>query len=125
VISYYDKLKNVKFLPQDRIFTWEIPFDWNISRIINQSIIVHQVIKIPRYFSNDGRFFGYNATVNNVPLGGRSVAVDAFSSKNYTTVHLLVNKQEIVAFVKQHKIEIQMRSCYSHKAHPLEEYQKV
>jgi hypothetical protein len=106
VISYYDKLKNIKFLPNDRIFTWEIPFDWNISRIINQNIIVHQEIKIPRYFSNDGRFFGYNATVNNLPLGGRSVAVDPFSSKNYTTVHLLVNKQEILEFAKQqHKID--------------------
>ena len=41
VISYYDKLKNMRFLPNDRIFTWEIPFDWNISRIINQNIIVH------------------------------------------------------------------------------------
>jgi hypothetical protein len=105
VISYYDKLKNIKFLPNERIFTWEIPFDWNISRIINQSIIVHQEIKIPRSFSNDGQFFGYNATVNNLPLGGRSVAVDPFSSKNYTTVHLLVNKQEIVELVKQHKID--------------------
>ena len=105
VISYYDKLKNMKFLPNDRIFTWEIPFDWNISRIINQNIIVHQEIKIPRYFSSDGRFFGYNATVNNLPLGGRSVAVDPFSSKNYTTVHLLVNKLEILEFVKQHKID--------------------
>jgi hypothetical protein len=106
VISYYDKLKNIKFLPNDRIFTWEIPFDWNISRIINQNIIVHQEIKIPRYFSNDGRFFGYDATVNNLPLGGRSVAVDPFSSKNYTTVHLLVNKQEILEFAKQqHKID--------------------
>jgi len=106
VISYYDKLKNIKFLPKDRIFTWEIPFDWNISRIINQSIIVHQEIKIPRSFSNDGLFFGYNASVNNLPLGGRSVAVDPFSSKNYTTVHLLINKQEIVEFVKEHKIDI-------------------
>jgi hypothetical protein len=105
VISYYDKLKDIKFLPNDRIFTWEIPFDWNISRIINQNIIVHQEIKIPRYFSNDGWFFGYNVTVNNLPLGGRSVAVDPFSSKNYTTVHLLVNKQEILEFVKQHKID--------------------
>ncbi len=66
---------------------------------------MHQEIKIPRYFSNDGRFFGYNATVNNLPLGGRSVAVDPFSSKNYTTVHLLVNKQEILEFIKQHKID--------------------
>ena len=89
----------MKFLPSDRIFTWEIPFDWNISRIINQNIIVHQEIKIPRYFSSDGRFFGYNATVNNLPLGGRSVAVDPFSSKNYSTVHLLLE------FVKQHKID--------------------
>ncbi|MGA9743562.1 MAG: hypothetical protein WBQ16_02995, partial [Nitrososphaeraceae archaeon] len=38
-------------------------------------------------------------------LGGRSVAVDPFSSKNYTTVHLLVNKLEILEFVKQHKID--------------------
>jgi hypothetical protein len=105
VISYYDKLKNIKFLPNDRIFSWEIPFDWNISRIINQSIIVHQEIKIPRSFFNDGRFYGYNATVNNLSLGGRSVAVDPFSSKNYTTVHLLVNKQEILEFVKRHEID--------------------
>lgn len=95
----------MRFLPNDRIFTWEIPFDWNFSRIINQNIIVHQEIKIPRYFSSDGRFFGYNATVNNLLLGGRSVAVDFFSSKNYTTVHLLVNKLEILEFVKQHKID--------------------
>ena len=105
VISYYDKIKNIKFFPKDRIFSWEIPFDWNISRIINQSILVHQEIKIPRSFFIDGPFFGYNATVNDLPLGGRSVAVDPFSSKNYTTVHLLINKQEIVEFVKQHKID--------------------
>jgi hypothetical protein len=43
--------------------------------------------------------------VNNLPLGGRSVAVDPFSSKNHTTVHLLVNKQEILEFVKQNKID--------------------
>jgi len=42
--------------------------------------------------------------VNNLPVGGRSVAVDPFSSKNYTTIHLLLNKQEIVKFIKQHKI---------------------
>jgi len=102
VISYYDKIKDFK--PKDRIFTWEMPFDWNVSRIINQSIIVHQEIKIPQSLSNDGRFFGYNATVNNLPVGGRSVAVDPFSSKNYTTIHLLLNKQEIVEFIKRHKI---------------------
>ena len=33
------------------------------------------------------------------------MAVDPFSSKNYTTVHLLVNKLEILEFVKQHKID--------------------
>jgi len=104
VISYYDKIKDIKIIPKDRIFIWEVPFDWNVSRIINQSIIVHQEIKIPQSLSNDGRFFGYNATVNNLPVGGRSVAVDPFSSKNYTTIHLLLNKQEIVEFIKQHKI---------------------
>jgi len=104
VISYYDKLKNFKFLPKDRIFSWEMPFDWNVSRIINQSIIVHQEIKIPRSFSEDGRFFGYNATVNDLPLGGRSVAIDPFSSKNSTIVHLLINKQQILEFVRESKI---------------------
>lgn len=104
VISYYDKLKNFKFLPKDRIFSWEMPFDWNVSRIINQSIIVHQEIKIPRSFSEDGRFFGYNATVNDSPLGGRSVAIDPFSSENSTIVHLLINKQQILEFVKESKI---------------------
>lgn len=104
VISYYDKLKNFKFLPKDRIFSWEMPFDWNVSRIINQSIIVHQEIKIPRSFSEDGRFFGYNATVNDLPLGGRSVAIDPFSSKISTIVHLLINKQQILEFVKESKI---------------------
>ncbi len=104
IISYYDKIKDFKFIPQGRIFSWEIPFDWNVSRIINQSIIVHQEIKIPQTFSIDGRFFEYNATVNDMPLGGRSVAIDPFSSKNSTIVHLLINKQEILALVKERKI---------------------
>ncbi len=37
LISYYDKINNFKFDPNTKNITWQMPFDWNLSRIRNRT----------------------------------------------------------------------------------------
>src|SRR5881397_2260370 len=51
IISYYDKIRNFKFDADKKMFTWSMPFDWNISRIQQNNIFVHEEVRIPMTFS--------------------------------------------------------------------------
>jgi hypothetical protein len=42
LISYYDKINDFKFNPNTKNITWQMPFDWNLSRIKKQNIFVHE-----------------------------------------------------------------------------------
>ena len=51
LISYYDKIRNFTFEPEDLRVLWTMPFDWNVSRIRAQNIFVHEELKVPKSFS--------------------------------------------------------------------------
>jgi hypothetical protein len=101
LISYYDKVKNFKFDPANIGFTWSMPFDWNLSRIKQQNIFVHEEFKIPKIWKGLGDSRSFNATVNGNEISGRSLAIDPFSSKNALIVHYLLNKNEIVKLAEE------------------------
>jgi hypothetical protein len=79
LISYYDKIKNFTFEPEDLRASWTMPFDWNVSRIRSQNIFVHEEIKVPKSFSEFSNSSIFNATVNGQTLVGRSLAIDPFT----------------------------------------------
>ncbi|HET7148909.1 MAG TPA: hypothetical protein VFI73_10470 [Candidatus Nitrosopolaris sp.] len=96
LISYYDKISNLKFDASKPMFTWSMPFNYNITRINQQPIFVHEEMRLPKSWKGFGDLNQFNATVNGQQLSGRSLAIDPFSFPNDQVVHFLVNKNDIV-----------------------------
>lgn len=97
LISYYDKINNnLNFDPAKKLFSWSMPFNWNLTRIQQQPIFVHEEMRIPKSWKGIGDSTQFNATVNGQPLSGRSLAIDPFSFSDAMVVHYLVNKNDIL-----------------------------
>ena len=105
VISYYDLIDGFSFIPPTKTILWTMPFDWNMSRIKHQNILVHEEVKVPISLFN-GSVSQYGASVNDIPIFGRSLTIDPFSSQNNTIVHILINKQDISKFLNQGIINV-------------------
>jgi hypothetical protein len=78
-----------------------MPFNWNLTRIKQQPIFVHEEMRLPKSWKGFGDLNQFNATVNGQPLSGRSLAIDPFSFPNDTVVHFLVNKNDITKLTQQ------------------------
>jgi hypothetical protein len=97
LISYYDKINNnLNFDPAKKLFSWSMPFNWNLTRIQQQPIFVHEEMRLPKSWKGIGDSTLFNATVNGQPLSGRSLAIDPFSFSDAMVVHYLVNKNDIL-----------------------------
>jgi hypothetical protein len=101
VVSYYDKLNNVTFQPSNKLFIWSMPFDYNMNRIKQQPIFVHEEMRLPKSWKGFGDSTQFNATVNGQPLLGRSLAIDPFSFPNAMVVHYLVQKNDIIKLIEK------------------------
>jgi hypothetical protein len=100
IISYYDRITNSTFNPEIKTVSWTMPFDWNVSRINHQNILVHEEVKVPRSLFNASPF-DFAASLDGKRLTGRSITIDPYSSVNSTIVHLLLNKQNIVDLLNE------------------------
>jgi hypothetical protein len=101
VISYYDKINNFNFQPSNKLFTWSMPFNWNLTRIKQQPIFVHEEIRLPKSWKGFDDSAQFNATVNGQPLAARSTAIDPFSVPNEMVVHYLINKNDIIKLAQE------------------------
>ena len=102
LISYYEQIHNLKFDPSKLMFTWSMPFDYNMTRIKQQPIFVHEEMRLPKSWKGFGDLTRFNATVNGQRLSGRSLAIDPFSFPNDTVVHYLVNKNDIIKLAQDY-----------------------
>jgi hypothetical protein len=100
LISYYEQIHNLKFDASKLTFTWSMPFDYNMTRINQQPIFVHEEMRLPKSWKGFSDSIQFNATVNGQPLSSRSLAIDPFSFPNDTIVHYLVNKNDIIKIAK-------------------------
>ena len=78
-----------------------MPFDYNVSRIKQQPIFVHEEMRLPKSWRGIGDLTRFNATVNGQPLSGRSLAIDPFSFPGAMVVHYLVNKNDILNLAEE------------------------
>ncbi|MFL6369499.1 MAG: hypothetical protein ACJ72F_01540 [Nitrososphaeraceae archaeon] len=101
LISYYDKINNLNFDPSKKSFSWAMPFNWNLSRIQQQPIFVHEEMRLPKSWKGFGDSPRFNATVNGQTLSGRSVAIDPFSFPDAMVVHYLINKNDVIKLAQQ------------------------
>jgi hypothetical protein len=97
IISYYDRVRDFSFDGSNETFTWSMPFDWNVSRIKDTNIFVHEEVKIPKSLTGIGDSSSFAATVNGNQISGRMLSVDPYSSQQEVTLHYLINKNDIVS----------------------------
>ena len=96
IISYYDQVQDFNFNAAEQQFSWSMPFDWNVSRIQETNIFVHEEVQIPKSLAGIGDATSFAATVNGNPISGRMLAVDPYTSERDLTLHYLVNKNDII-----------------------------
>lgn len=101
IISYYDEVRDFNFDATRQQLSWSMPFDWNVSRIRDTNIFVHEEVKIPKSLTGLGDATSFAATVNDNPISGRMLAIDPYSSEEDLTLHYLVNKNDIVNMAGQ------------------------
>jgi hypothetical protein len=102
LISYYDKISGgLNFNPTNKIFSWSMPFNWNLTRIKQQPIFVHEEMRLPKTWKGLGDNTQFKALVNGQPLSGRSLAIDPFSFPDAMVVHYLINKNDVLRLAQQ------------------------
>ncbi|MFB5599499.1 MAG: peptidase [Nitrososphaeraceae archaeon] len=96
IISYYDQVQNFTYDSPKKEISWVMPFNWDLNRIQEQNIFVHEEVKIPKSFTGFGDSNSFNATVNLSPVTGRSLAIDPFTEENNLILHYLLNKADLI-----------------------------
>jgi hypothetical protein len=94
ITSYYDKLRNVTFNNKDMKLGFDMPFDWNLSRIRNVNIFVHQEIAIPK--PNN---FVANGSYSGVINGIEQLVLDNSNPKE-DVIHFMLSKDKLVSLAE-------------------------
>ena len=96
LISYYDQIQNFKYDSQQSNMSWIMPFNWDLKRIQDNNIFVHEELKVPKTLTKFSETNAFDAIVNGNPLVGRSIALDPFTEENNFIIHLLLNKADVI-----------------------------
>ena len=96
--SYYDKLRNITFDDNEMQLAFNMPFDWNLSRIKDVNIFVHEEISIPKSsnFTSKG---GYSGAINGIDVS-KQVVLDN-SNPNEDVVHFMLPKDKLISLAEQ------------------------
>ena len=92
-ISYYDELKNFNYDSSSNELKFAMPFYWNLDRLKNVSVYVHEEISIPN--SSPLAANGYKGTINNIDLSPNLIMVDRTNSSK-DIVHFMLTKPTVI-----------------------------
>jgi hypothetical protein len=98
IISYYDKLSNFGFDNKNMQIKFDMPFNWNVSRINNTSIFVHEEVTVPKAnsFTTKGSFIG---KVNGIDIS-KDVMVDNTNPEK-DVIHVMIPKNNLIQLADQ------------------------
>jgi hypothetical protein len=98
IISYYDKLSDFGFDNKNMQMRFDMPFNWNVSRINNTSIFVHEEVTVPKAnaFTTKGSFIG---KVNGIDVS-KDVVVDNTNPEK-DVIHVMIPKNNLVQLADQ------------------------
>lgn len=86
-ISYHDRIDDFSFDPINRTFSWQVPFEYNLSRIEEGKVNVHEEVIIPNYFLESLNATGFNMTMNDHHFEESLFVVDPYTIKDKTIIH--------------------------------------
>ena len=97
IISYYDDLKDFRFDPTRKQIEFTMPFDWNITRLEENNLMVHQEITIPK--QSDLASVSYIGKVNGIDVTKNLMLDDSNSTKN--VIHFMLPKPVVMQIAEQ------------------------
>jgi hypothetical protein len=97
IISYYDELKNFSFDPSTKEMRFTMPFDWNVTRLQENNIMVHQEITLPKPYGLIAS--SYVGTVNGMDVT-KNLMVDPTNSTK-DVVHFLIPKPVVMQIAQE------------------------
>jgi len=86
--SYFDKISDFNYNPEEKIITFSMPFDWS-EKTLSHIPIVHEEVHIPKDFAE---FLSpsYVGEVNGVKLFKSSVTIDDYTEDDERIVHFVL-----------------------------------
>ena len=102
--SYFDSISNFNYNSEAKEVTFEMPFDWNESKMSHVSV-VHVETHFPKDFAE---FLSpsYLGSVNGIKLFKSSVTVDDYTYENDRTVHFVL-LQDHLRYLKNEMRELE------------------
>ena len=97
IISYYDDLKDFRFDPTKRQIQFTMPYDWNITRLEENNLMVHQEITIPK--QSELASVSYIGKVNGIDVTKNLMLDDSNSTKN--VIHFMLPKPVVMQIAEQ------------------------
>lgn len=86
-ISYYDKVKNLLFNPSNETFSWEMPFEYNRTRVDDGKVRVHEELIIPKTLIKTLNDSSFDMTMNGQHFYEALFSVDPYTLKDKTIIH--------------------------------------
>jgi hypothetical protein len=97
IISYYDELKDFQFDPITKNMQFTMPFDWNVTRLEKNKVMVHQEILIPK--PSELTANSYVGTINGMDVT-KNLMIDPTNSTK-DVIHFMISKP-VVMQIAQH-----------------------
>jgi hypothetical protein len=97
IISYYDDLKDFKFDPTKKQIEFTMPFDWNITRLEENNLMVHQEITIPK--QSELASVSYIGKVNGIDVTKNLMLDDSNSTRN--VIHFMLPKPVVMQIAER------------------------
>jgi hypothetical protein len=116
LISYYDKIDDFNFNSTTGDFSWSMPFYYDVQRLEENPIFVHEEMKLPKDLFGTSIF---NATVNGQPISGRTLAIDPFTSPDTVILHYLINKNDVVKIANEWQLKQRQESSTTPSTQPV------
>ena len=98
IISYYDKLKDFGFDAKSMRMKLDMPFNWNLNRLENSSIFVHEEIYVPKPNAFTDKS-GFSGSVNGVNIS-KNIVLDN-SNPNTDVIHIMLTKNDLLSLADQ------------------------
>lgn len=97
IISYYDELEDFSFDPSTREMRFTMPFDWNMTRLEENKVMVHQEILLPK--PSELVANSYIGTINGVDVT-KDLMIDPTNSTK-DVVHFMIPKPVVMQIAEQ------------------------
>ena len=98
IISYYDRLNNFGFDNKNMQMQFDMPFNWNLSRLNKANIFVHEEVNVPKpnAFTTKGSYIG---KVNGIDIS-KDVMLDN-TNPNKDVIHVMMPKNTVIQLADQ------------------------